>query len=129
MEFVKNKIFTIISLLTLIVILSLGVMARPLHKPKPNRLPAKATESKVMMQCESIGAPAYVVRIMRITNGTDGTLGKGKRLYWSTSDGEKGSMLMPENLSKGQSLRVYDNIGERQYTCDAWFHRTKPAIN
>ena len=74
--------------------------------------------------CERIGAGSDVVRTMRLTNDTNATMSKGRRIYWSTSDGEKGSMLIPENLPKGQSLKVYDQIGNLQYTCEAWFFRT-----
>lgn len=121
----KNRLLAITNLLPLILGLSFAASARPLDDPKPNRPPVKSNQVKVMIPCERIGAPSDVVRTMSLTNDTGGILGKGKRVYWSTSDGEKGSMLIPENLPKDQSLRVYDNIGERQYTCEAWFFRPK----
>ncbi len=130
MKLIKNKIFAAVSLFTIIVASSFTTAARPLddpqpNRPQPNRPPVKSNLVKVMIPCERIGAPSDVVRTMSLTNDTGDLLAKGKRVYWSTSDGEKGSMLIPENLPKGQSLRVYDNIGQRQYTCEAWFFRSK----
>jgi hypothetical protein len=121
----KNRYLAVTKLLTLILGLSFAASARPLDDPKPNRPPVKSNQVKVMVPCERIGAPSDVVRTMSLTNDTGGILAKGKRVYWSTSDGEKGSMLIPENLPKGQSLRVYDNIGQHQYSCEAWFFRPK----
>jgi hypothetical protein len=121
----KSTFLAVTNLLTLILALAFAVSGRPLDNPKPHRPPVKSNQVKVLIPCERIGAPSDVVRTMSLTNNTGGTLGKGKRVYWSTSDGEKGSMLIPENLPKGQSLRVYDNIGQHQYTCEAWFFRAK----
>jgi hypothetical protein len=121
----KSRLSAVTHLLTLILALSVSASARPLDDPKPNRPSVKSNQVKVMIPCQRIGAPSDVVRTMSLTNDTGGILSKGKRVYWSTSDGEKGSMLIPENLPKGQSLRVYDNIGEHQYSCEAWFFRPR----
>jgi vacuolar-type H+-ATPase subunit B/Vma2 len=125
MKPIKNEKFAVASLVTITLALSFAASGRPLDKPKVKPETVKSNQVKSMLPCERIGAPSDVVRTMRLTNDTGNTLAKGKRIYWSTSDGEKGSMLIPENLPKGQSLRVYDNIGQYQYTCEAWIFRPK----
>jgi hypothetical protein len=123
-----NDMLSVTGLLAITLALTVAASARPLDDPKANRPPAKSAQVKVMIPCERIGAPSDVVRTMSLTNDTGNILEKGKRIYWSTSDGEKGSMLIPENLPKGQSLKVYDNIGQHQYTCEAWFFRLRLTI-
>jgi hypothetical protein len=112
MQGIKTRFLAAAGLLTMISFAALA------QQP-----PVKSNEVKVLIPCEQIGKASDVVRTMRLTNDTNATMSKGKRIYWSTSDGEKGSMLIPENLPKGQSLKVYDRLGNLQYTCEAWFFR------
>ena len=113
MRGIKDRFLAAASLMTII---SLAAMAQQ---------PVRSDQTKVNIPCERIGRASDVVRTLRLTNDTNATMSKGKRVYWSTSDGEKGSMLIPENLPKGQSLTVYDQPGKLQYTCEAWFFRLK----
>ncbi|MGA9769335.1 MAG: hypothetical protein WBV94_09860 [Blastocatellia bacterium] len=122
MQSIKERFLAAVGPLT---IMSLAAMAQQPSDVKPKQLPEKSDRVKVNISCERIGTGSDLVRTMRLTNDTNGTISKGERIYWSTSDGEKGSMLIAEAFPKRQRLTVYDQIGHLQYTCEAWFFRLK----
>jgi hypothetical protein len=110
----KNRLFSIISVLTIAAALLLTATAQ--NTNLDDRLLRLKT---VKLPCANPGGHQDVAKTPYISNNTGQTLKKGTRLSWTASDGDKGQMILNSDLAAGASVAMRGHPGQN-YTCQAW---------
>lgn len=72
----------------------------------------------ISLKCQNPGTHQDVAKDPDITNITK-TLAAGKKIFWSASDGDSGSLTLSSPLAPGKSVQVTGQPGQ-VYTCKAW---------
>ena len=73
----------------------------------------------VNLQCRNYGGQQDVSKNPDITNSTRKTIPSGKTLYWKSSDGDGGSVVLDHALAPRGKVGVNGHPGQ-SYTCTAW---------
>jgi len=73
----------------------------------------------VPLQCRNYGGQQDVAKDPDIINSTRKTIPAGKTLYWKSSDGDGGSIVLDHALAPGGKIGVNGKPGQ-SYTCTAW---------
>jgi len=110
----KNRIFLIVSALTLASAMLLTAAAQTIN---PDRRVLRATQVK--LDCANPGGHQDVAKTPMVTNNTKQTIKKGTRISWTSSDGDKGQMILDSDLAAGASVEMRGHPGQN-YTCQAW---------
>jgi hypothetical protein len=76
--------------------------------------------TRVLLQCKNYGGHQDVSKNPDIINITDKTIPKGKKLSWTASDGDKGSIVLDKPLPPNGKVGVIGTAGQ-SYTCKAWY--------
>lgn len=119
-----------IKTMVLATILMLGSVMTGMALIKPGAASAtsttnyKASDDKVkrlpmlQLQCSNSGGQQDVAKTPFVTNSTGKTLPKGKKLFWQSSDGDKGVIELDAPLAPGKSAIGRGRPGQN-YTCTA----------
>lgn len=110
----RNKMFSIISIVSIASILLLTAAAQEI---KPDRRVLHA--NPVKLDCANPGGHQDVAKTPMVTNNTKQTINKGTRITWTSSDGDKGQMILESDLAAGASVEMRGHPGQN-YTCQAW---------
>ena len=73
----------------------------------------------IVLQCRNYGGQQDVSKDPDIINSSNKTIASGKTLYWSSSDGDSGSVKLDHALAPGGKVGVNGKAGQ-SYTCKAW---------
>jgi hypothetical protein len=73
----------------------------------------------VPLQCRNYGGQQDVSKNPDIINSTGKTIPSGKTLYWKSTDGDNGSVVLDKALAPGGKVGVNGKAGQ-SYTCTAW---------
>jgi hypothetical protein len=85
-----------------------------------NGVPAKSTRTAaVILQCRNYGGQQDVAKNPDIINTTKATIPSGKTLYWKSTDGDSGSVVLQKALAPGAKVGVNGKPGQ-SYSCTAW---------
>ena len=112
----KNTIFAglfAMALLTGTSILAVNSGAQGPISASPRRRAA------IVLQCRNYGGQQDVSKNPDIINSSKKTFAAGKTLYWSSSDGDSGSVVLDHSLAPGGKVGVNGKPGQ-SYTCKAW---------
>src|SRR5437763_6930612 len=71
------------------------------------------------LQCSNPGGQQDVAKEPVITNTTSKTLPKGQKIYWKSSDSDKGTLTLDAPLAPGKSVIDRGHAGPQSYTCTA----------
>jgi hypothetical protein len=71
------------------------------------------------LQCSNPGGQQDVAKEPVITNTTSKTLPKGQKIFWKSSDGDKGSVTLDAPLAPGKTVVDRGHAGPQSYTCTA----------
>ncbi|HEY8224032.1 MAG TPA: hypothetical protein VIG25_02065 [Pyrinomonadaceae bacterium] len=80
---------------------------------------ARSDSRTISLKCQNPGTHQDVAKDPDITNITIQTLAAGKKIFWSASDGDSGSLTLSSPLAPGKSVQVTGQPGQ-VYTCKAW---------
>lgn len=75
---------------------------------------------KVYLTCANPGTLQTEAKKPVITNNTDDALNNSIRIFWTSSDGDKGYVQGPLNISA--SVEVSGSPGA-EYTCEAFYYQ------
>lgn len=70
------------------------------------------------LQCSNPGGQQDVAKEPVITNTTSKTLPKGQKIYWKSSDSDKGTITLDAPLAPGKTVIDRGHAGQN-YTCTA----------
>jgi hypothetical protein len=73
----------------------------------------------VILQCRNYGGQQDVAKNPDIINSTKQTIPSGKTLFWKSTDGDSGSIVLDHSLAPGGKVGVNGKPGQ-SYTCTAW---------
>ena len=73
----------------------------------------------VILKCRNYGGQQDVAKNPDIINSTSQTIPAGKKLYWKSSDGDSGSVVLDHALAPNGKVGVTGKAGQ-SYTCTAW---------
>ena len=110
----KSKMFSIITVLTVASAMLLTAAAQNIN---PDRRVIRATPVK--LDCANPGGHQDVAKTPMVTNNTKQTIKKGTRISWTSSDGDKGQMVLDSDLAAGASVEMRGHPGQN-YSCEAW---------
>lgn len=106
----------------LFALASLGAVATFVH---PSTVDAQGISArrprpvKLSLQCRNYGGQQDVSKNPDIINNSKQTIPSGKMLYWQSTDGDSGSVLLDHSLAPGGKVGVNGKAGQ-SYTCTAW---------
>jgi hypothetical protein len=89
----------------------LSASPTPTPKPAPKR---------VNLQCKNGGSQQDVAKDPDIINNTGKAIPVGTKLYWTASDGDKGTLVLETALAPNGKVRISGTPGQ-VYTCKAWY--------
>lgn len=116
-----NKIFMTLTTLALASALMLTALAQgKREKPSPidpNKVPT--VSKKIMLPCKNPGGSQDVAKGMIVTNNTGKTIKETSLVYFSATDGDKGSQRPDADVQAGKTFKVNGSAGQ-SYTCQAW---------
>jgi hypothetical protein len=101
---------------------SLGAVASLVH---PSTVDAQGISArrtrpvKLSLQCRNYGGQQDVSKNPDIINSSKQTIPSGKTLYWQSTDGDNGSVVLDHTLVPGGKVGVNGKPGQ-SYTCTAW---------
>ena len=72
----------------------------------------------IQLQCDNGGGQQDVAKTPFVTNSTGKTLPKGRKLYWQSSDGDKGVIQLDKALKPGATAIGRGRPGQ-SYQCTA----------
>ena len=75
---------------------------------------------RVYLQCRNYGGQQDVSKNPDIINNTGKTVPTGTKLYWTASDGDKGTLMLQAPLAPNAKVGVIGTAGQ-SYTCRAWY--------
>src|SRR5436189_42713 len=107
----RNKMF---SLITIVTIASAMLLTTAAQEIKPDRRVLRA--NPVKLDCANPGGHQDVAKTPMVTNNTKQNIKKGTRITWSSSDGDKGQMILDTDLEAGASVEMRGHPGQN-YTC------------
>lgn len=110
----KSKLFPIISAVAVASALLLTAVAQNIT---PDRRVLRANPIK--LDCANPGGHQDVAKTPMVTNNTKQTIKKGTRISWTSSDGDKGQMVLDGDLAAGASVEMRGHPGQN-YSCQAW---------
>jgi hypothetical protein len=113
---IKNAIFAslfAVALLTAAGIFAVNTGAQGPISASPRRSAA------IVLQCRNYGGQQDVSKNPDIINSSKKTFAAGKTLYWSSTDGDSGSVVLDHSLAPGGKVGVNGKPGQ-SYTCKAW---------
>jgi len=86
-----------------------------------NGTPARTNTrtAAVVLQCRNYGGQQDVAKNPDIINTTKATIPSGKTLYWKSTDGDSGSVVLQKALAPGGKVGVNGKPGQ-SYSCTAW---------
>lgn len=73
----------------------------------------------IILKCRNYGGQQDVAKNPDIINSTQKTIASGKTLYWKSTDGDSGSVVLDHALPPGGKVGVTGKAGQ-SYTCSAW---------
>jgi hypothetical protein len=73
----------------------------------------------IILQCRNYGGQQDVSKNPDIINTSNKTIASGKRLYWSATDGDSGSVVLTKAFAPGDKVGVNGKAGQ-SYSCKAW---------
>jgi hypothetical protein len=73
----------------------------------------------IILKCRNYGGQQDVAKNPDIINTTSKTIPAGKTLYWKSSDGDSGSVVLDHALAPNGKFGVSGKPGQ-SYTCSAW---------
>ena len=119
-----NKIFMTLTTLALAGALMLTALAQKKNdRPSdinPKNIPAvEGRSKKVMLPCKNSGSHQDVAKNMYVTNSSGKTIKKTSLVYYSATDGDKGSQYPDADVLAGKDFTVHGSPGQG-YTCQAW---------
>ena len=109
-------------IVALFAVASLGAVATLGHQSAVDAqgISAKRTHSvKLSLQCRNYGGQQDVSKNPDIINSSKQTIPSGKTLYWQSTDGDSGSVLLNKALAPGGKVGVNGKAGQ-SYSCTAW---------
>lgn len=74
--------------------------------------------STIQLQCDNGGGQQDVAKTPFVTNNTGKTLPKGKKLFWHSTDGDKGVIQLDKALKPGETAVGRGRPGQN-YQCTA----------
>lgn len=74
---------------------------------------------KLALQCRNYGGQQDVSKNPDIINSTKQTVPAGKTVYWTSTDGDSGSVVLQKALAPGGKVGVNGKPGQ-SYSCTAW---------
>ena len=77
------------------------------------------THNNIALQCTNPGGQQDVSKTPNIKNSTPKKIPAGKTLYWESSDGDSGTLVLTTALAPGDKVGVTGKPGQ-SYTCIAW---------
>jgi hypothetical protein len=81
--------------------------------------PAAKRGAAIVLQCRNYGGQQDVSKNPDIINSSKKTIASGKTLYWSSTDGDSGSVVLDHALAPGAKVGVNGKPGQ-SYSCKAW---------
>jgi hypothetical protein len=115
---IRTALFAAIATLVL-TIANVSFMAAQQMNGAPNRTGRSAA---VILQCRNYGGQQDVSKNPDIINITQQIIPKGKTLYWKSTDGDSGSVVLDKALAPGGKVGVNGKAGQ-SYTCSAWMNK------
>jgi hypothetical protein len=76
------------------------------------------TVGTIQLQCDNGGGQQDVAKTPFVTNTTGKTLPKGKKLFWHSTDGDKGVIQLEKALKPGETAIGHGHPGQN-YQCTA----------
>lgn len=73
----------------------------------------------IILQCRNYGGQQDVSKNPDIINSSKKTIPSGKTLYWNSTDGDSGSVVLDHALAPGGKVGVNGKPGQ-SYSCKAW---------
>jgi hypothetical protein len=73
----------------------------------------------IVLQCRNYGGQQDVSKNPDIINTSHKTIASGKTLYWTSTDGDSGSVVLDHAFAPGAKVGVNGKPGQ-SYTCKAW---------
>jgi len=113
---IKSAFFAAILAVAALTIVSAGLSVSAqsgMSSGKPGR------DAGVILKCRNYGGQQDVAKNPDIINSTQKTLPSGKTLYWKSSDGDSGSVVLSKPLAPNGKVGVTGKPGQ-SYTCSAW---------
>ena len=117
-----------IKTMALATILMLGSVITGVALVLPNAAPATnagndnraimKSVGTIQLQCDNGGGQQDVAKTPFVTNSTGKTLPKGRKLYWQSSDGDKGVIQLDKALKPGEIAIGRGRPGQ-SYQCTA----------
>jgi hypothetical protein len=114
----NRSMISTINALVITSLLALSAAAKPQGRPDASK-PKLTVGTKVTLACKNPGSHQDVAKTPSVTNTTGAAIAKGKKIYWSASDGDKGTLTLDQNLAPNASVKVMGSAGNG-YSCQAW---------
>jgi hypothetical protein len=113
---IKNAIFA--GLLAMALFAGAGIFAVNTGAQGPISASPRRSAA-IVLQCRNYGGQQDVSKNPDIINTSHKTIPSGKKLYWSATDGDSGSVVLDHALAPGAKVGVNGKPGQ-SYTCKAW---------
>ena len=104
---------------TLLFSFALSIASVSFVTAQEGRSARPARTAPVMLQCRNYGGQQDVAKNPDIINTTKATIPSGKTLYWKSTDGDSGSVVLQKALAPGAKVGVNGKPGQ-SYSCTAW---------
>jgi hypothetical protein len=115
----KNKVTFIVFAAVLTLAIGLTGFAQRKKEDQGGDLKRVPVAPKIMLGCKNPGSHQDVAKTPTITNSTSQTLAAGKKVYWSASDGDKGTVALSAALQPNKTVQAMGTAGNG-YSCQAW---------
>jgi hypothetical protein len=113
---IKNAFFAAILAVAALTMVGLGLNASAQNGTPSSK---SGRDAAIILKCRNYGGQQDVAKNPDIINSTLKILPKGKTLYWKSTDGDSGSVVLSKALGPGDKVGVNGKPGQ-SYTCTAW---------
>lgn len=106
--------FFVATVMAVVLVAGAGLIAA-----QSNISPDGTRTAAVILTCHNYGGQQDVAKNPDIINSTKKPLPAGKTLYWKSTDGDSGSVVLDHALPVGGKIKVNGKPGQ-SYKCSAW---------
>jgi hypothetical protein len=117
--FMKNRIAIVAFAAVITLAIGLTGFAQRAKSGKDLEVKKLPVAQKIMLGCQNPGSHQDVAKTPTITNSTSQALAAGKKVYWSASDGDKGTISLSAALQPNKTVQAMGTAGNG-YSCQAW---------
>jgi hypothetical protein len=116
---IKNTVFASLLVLGLSAAASMLALSAGAQQIKSDIPSTNRRSAAIVLQCRNYGGQQDVSKNPDIINSSKKTIASGKTLYWTSTDGDSGSVVLDHALAPGGKVGVNGKPGQ-SYTCKAW---------